>query len=586
LVQSSITPDLQGHRALWRLESQLPAEIRAELNGQSVMLSHLLYCRGLRSSAAIHDFFARRPVSHDPFLMSGMEPAVERIGRAVEAGERVAVYGDFDCDGITAAAVLLETLHGLGLQPVAHIPTREDGHGLHPEALAALSDSGIDLLVTADCGITAIEEVQVARGMGLDVIVTDHHEPRPDGSLPNCPVVAPTTLDSAYPFRTLCGAGVAYKLAQGLAARLPHAPDPDALLDLVALGTVADVVPMRDENRSLVMRGLEYLKRTSRPGLVALFEAAGVDPSRIDPTSIGFYLAPRINAANRMATPQLAYDLLTATDPEVAREVAQQLSRLNSDRQTLVAGKLTEVLSLFGEPAALASDVAEGRRAPVVVVDGDWPTGISGLLASKLAETYGLPAFVGALDPGGLMAVSARGIPGVRIDELLESCETALPGGLFVGYGGHSRAGGFRVAADRWKLTRSILEEQAQRQIQIDAVGAVLSIDAEVPLAHLTIGAAKQILSLAPFGMDFSEPLFLGRNVTLKRLSPVSGGRHARCRFMQSGRPMDGVFFNAPKEFMDLPLETPLDLVFHLQLNEWQGRLKPEIRLRDWRLSR
>ena len=269
--------ELRGHRALWQVAAPISAELRGALDGASVMLAHLLYCRGYRSVEEIRTFLQGDQVSHDPFLMPDMEIAVERIGVAAGRREQVAVYGDFDCDGITAAAAIVETLIGLGLTPQVHIPTREDGHGLHPEALARLADAGVTLLVTADCGVTSMEEVLVAQGMGMDVIVTDHHEVRADGSLPACPVVNPTRHDSLYPFRFLSGAGVAYKLAQALRARLPHAPDPDVLLDLIALGTIADVVPLRDENRSLVARGIQYLRDTQRRGLLALYEVAGVD---------------------------------------------------------------------------------------------------------------------------------------------------------------------------------------------------------------------------------------------------------------------------------------------------------------------
>jgi len=576
---------LRGQRALWRLETLMPDEIRGALDAESPMLSHLLYCRGYRTLPRIRAFFAQGIVSHDPFLLPDMEASVQRILAAQTRGEVVAVYGDFDCDGITSAAALIETLTGLGLNPIAHIPTREDGHGLHPEALASLRDRGVTLIVTADCGVNAIEEVRVARGMGMDVVVTDHHQARVDGSLPDCPTVDPTRHDSTYPFPSLCGAGVVYKLAQALALRSPRAPDPEALLDLVALGTVADVVPLRDENRSLVMQGLERLKRTRRPGLLALFEAASVDQRRIDPVGLSFYLAPRINAANRMATPQLAYDLLTAGDPAIAAGLAAQLSEYNRQRQVLVSEKFAEVIERLGDPADLAQHVATGTQPPVLVVIGEWPAGISGLLASKLVDIYGLPAFVGTQVASNIISVSARGVPGVHIDEMLEACESALAGGLFLGHGGHARAGGFRVDAAKLETARSLLEEQARDQLGSDLLGAVLAIDAELPLRKLTLAAAQAIRSLAPFGMEFAEPLFLSRDVTLQRISAFSANRHARLRFRQGEAWMDGICFNAHPALLQLPLETRLDVVFHFQINEFNGTLKPEMTVQDWRIA-
>lgn len=576
---------IRGNKCLWRLEQPMPADVREALNGMSPMLCHLLYYRGYRTVAEIEAFFSQGAVSHDPFLLTDMGEAVERITRAIEGGERVAVYGDFDCDGVTSAAVLVATLRGCGIEPIAHIPTRADGHGLHPEALAALADASVELVITADCGITAIEEVQVARGMGMEVIVTDHHEARADGSLPDCPTVCPTRHDSEYPCRFLCGVGVVYKLAQALSGRVPAAPDPEEVLDLVALGTVADVVQMRDENRSLVIRGLKRLQATQRPGLLALFRAAGVDPRRIDPISIGFYLAPRINAANRMASPQLAYDLITATDDDVADQLAAQLSTYNQQRQDLVAEKIAKIAEEIGDPSRITVEVLEGRRPPLLLLTGDWPVGISGLLASKLVDIYGLPAFVGSDAGDGIVSVSARSIPGVHIDEILEGCESSLPGGLFLGYGGHSGAGGFRVHQEHFPLARSALEQETSRQVRLEEVGAVLQIDAEVSLAALSVQSAQQLRSLAPFGSGFPEPLFLVRNVTLLRRSVVGDGKHARFTLQRGETCVDGVSFHAEPSFLELPLESKLDTVLHLQLNEWNGLVKPEMRLRDWRLS-
>ncbi|HCG02301.1 MAG TPA: single-stranded-DNA-specific exonuclease RecJ [Chloroflexi bacterium] len=583
MIETPTEPELRGHRARWQIQPRLPDEIRRELGDRSVMAAHLLYCRGFRSLEDIQGFFEAKPVSHDPFLMPDMEAAVSRIALARQQGEKVAVYGDFDCDGITSAAVLQETLTSLGLDPIVHIPERVDGHGLHPETLAMLQGRGVSLVVTADCGITAIEEVIVAKGLGLDVIITDHHEPRPDGSLPDCLVVAPTRLHSEYPFRSLCGAGVVYKLAQALATRLPGALDPSDLLDLVAMGTVADVVPLRDENRSLVISGIERLRETRRPGLRALFRAAEVDPSRIDPISIGYYLAPRINAANRMASPQLAYELLTATDATEADRLAERLSDLNRQRQALVDTMLAMLLEEFGDPLALAEAVVAGERSPILVTLGDWPAGISGLLASKLVDVYGLPAFVATRD-GELVIASARGAAGARIDEILEWCEASRPGGLFDGYGGHSRAGGFRVQADRWSETQVILADQAGR-IEIDALGAVLEVDAEVSLRQLNFHAGKLIHSLAPFGMEFAEPLFLARNVVLRGKQPTVGDKHVRVRLSQSNAFAGGMFFNAPSEFLELPLDTAMDVLFHVSLNEWKGTLAVETQIRDWRIA-
>ncbi|HLJ66099.1 MAG TPA: single-stranded-DNA-specific exonuclease RecJ [Chloroflexota bacterium] len=581
------TPDieLRGQRARWRIEPQIPDEIRAELAGESVMLAHLLYCRGFTTAEQIRAFLAGGTISHDPFLLPDMDAAVERIATAIERGERVAVYGDFDCDGITSAVVLVETLRALGGEPIPYLPSREDGHGLHPEGLAALSDQGATLVVTADCGVSAIEEVRVARGMGMDVVVTDHHEVRADLSLPDCPVVNPTRHDSEYPCRHLCGVGVAFKLVQALSRRMPGRVDPDSLLDLVALGTVADVASLVDENRSLVIRGLDRLRSTRRPGLLALFEVAGVDPARIDPISVSFYLAPRINAANRMASPQLAYDLITAGDPAEAMRLAHRLSAHNQERQLLVAETLQGITAQLGDPETVAGEIRAGRRPPLLIVVGTWPAGISGLLAAKLVDAYGVPAFAGTDAGAGTISVSARGVPGVHIDELIERCEAALPAGLFLGYGGHASAGGFRIEAAKLPQARELLAEQSTASIRIDEIGAALTIDAEVGLRRLTLDAARRVRSLAPFGMGFPEPLFLTRGARLKRLSARQDSAHVKLTLQQGDGLIDGIYFNATDEFRRLPIWSALDVVYHLQIDQWQGLQKPQACIRDWRES-
>lgn len=577
------TSVLRGQRAIWRIEEQIPMDLRDALDGESVMLSHLLYCRGYRTLDAIRAFFSGAPVSHDPFLLPDIEAAVERIAAAVHDGERVAVYGDFDCDGLTSAAVLESALRALGLDPVVLIPTREDGHGLHPEALARLHDAGVSLIVTADCGVSAVEEVRVARAMGMDVIVTDHHEPRADGSVPDCLVIAPTVKGSCYPCRFLCGVGLAYKLTQALAARIPGALDPDETLDLVALGTIADIVPLLDENRSLVIRGLKRLQGTTRPGLLALFGAANVDPQKVDPVAVGYYLAPRINAANRMATPQLAYDLLTATDAETAADLAALLSEHNQQRQRLVEEHAAALVEEIGPPADVAEAVMRHERPPALIKIGHWPKGISGLLATKLVDVYGLPAFAGTDLGGDTIAVSARGVPGVRIDQILEGCEAALPGGIFLGYGGHAGAGGFSVERDRIDTALALLEDEVTRHVSVEEIGALLTIDAQVSLSALTLLAAQQVRSIAPFGVGFTEPLFLARGVTIRSMRTGNGRAPVRVRVEQDGAYRDAIWFKPPAEFLRLGTGAAVDLVFHLQIDDYQGLSRPQLRIRDWR---
>lgn len=579
------TAELRGHRARWLISDMMPIDLRDRFRASGVMSAHLLYCRGYTEAEAIELCLEQALIDYDPFLMPDVREAVARIESAVSNHERVAVYGDFDCDGMTAAAALVETLSAYGLDPLVYIPERDAGHGLTPQGLAALSEADVTLIVTADCGIGAVEEVEIAKGMGMDVVVTDHHQPRADGVLPDCPVVSPTRHDSQYPFPFLCGAGVVYKLAQALHASHPGNANPDDLLDLVGLATIADVVPLLDENRSLAIRGLRSLQSTTRPGLLALFAACEIEPSRVDATSVGFYVAPRLNAANRMATPRLAYDLITASDAAAATPLAAHLSALNGQRQTLVTRHLQRLLSEIGDAKIFGDEVRAGKRSPIVIAMGDWPPGISGLLASKLVDTYGVPAFVGSTAGTETTSVSARGTALARIDEILEECAAAHEDGLFLGYGGHAGAGGFRIATTDLERARESLESASRHHVTAEHTGKTLIVDAEVPLRVLHIAAVDKVRELAPFGNGFPEPLFLTRGVTVVKAARIPGGEHVRLTVAQNGIRMPAVCFGAGSALLQIPLGSRIDIVFHVDINEWQGMRAVELRIRDWRFG-
>jgi single-stranded-DNA-specific exonuclease len=521
-------------------------------------------------------------VEYDPYALPDMEAAEKRIRLALAAGERIAVYGDFDCDGLTATALLVQTLKALGGDPVVVIPTRLDGHGLQWEQLRALAEGGVTLVISADCGISASDEVAMAQTQGLDVIITDHHTPPSNGSLPNCPVVSPSRPDSRYPFPYLCGVGVAYKLAQVLLANEECSRE---LLDLVVLGTLADVVPLRDENRSFVLQGLDHLRSTERPGLRALFAVAGIEPTQVTPTAVAFYLAPRINAANRMADPHLAYDLITARDSVTAARLANELNTHNRLRQELVSEHLEPLLASLGSSAELVQAVRDGRRPPLLFVEGTWPSGISGLLASKLAEAYGLPTVVVAQQEGEVVGASVRSIPGVDISELLEICQSSRPG-LFLRYGGHTGAGGFAVRVEHLAEARTALEEVAAIHVPRETVGVILHIDAEVSLAQIDLHAVSQVERLAPFGAGFPEPLFLTRHVYLTERRLVGReGKHLQIRVRRGQAHVRGVLFNHDAPLTLVAESEPVDIVFSLGRDEWQGESYPKIYIRDWRRS-
>lgn len=544
------------------------------------MLIHLLGQRGYSTADEIADFFDGRPPEHDPMALPDMRSAVARIRQAADMGQKVAVFGDFDCDGLTASAVLHGVLRELGLHPRVVIPTRQQGHGLSLQHIEALASSGVDLIITADCGIGDIGQVDAARGLGTDVIVTDHHQPNPDGSLPACLVVSPSRLDSEYPWPSLSGAGVAYKLAQAL---LENPARYEEYLDLVALGTVADVVALRDENRTLVSKGLRRLQETQRCGLRALFGVAGVDSRRIDSASVGFYLGPRINAANRLADPQTALDLILATDPAQAHHIAQELNTRNGERQAIVDRELPLLLEQIGPPPEVALEIRDGRRPPIICVAGDWPPGVSGLLANGLADAYSVPALAASAREPGVMAASGRSVRDVNILELLHVVDRAVPG-AFLGFGGHSLACGFTARLETLDEIYRCLETAAKERVPVGDLGARLTIDARIKLSQVDMRSLELVEKLGPYGRDFSEPAFLARGIYVQRRQRLGGnGKHLKAIACSGTTKIPAMLFACDPELAEYSEDLPIDAVFNLQRDDWNGASRPMISIRDWR---
>ena len=448
------------------------------------------------------------------------------------------------------------------------------------ERLAQLAGDGVQLVISADCGITDLKPTRVASELGMDVIVTDHHQPLPDGSLPDCPVVSPSRLDSTYPWPYLSGAGVVYKVIQ---AMVGPAESSDRFLDLIALGTVADVVPLRDENRGLVIKGLACLRDTPRCGLRALFHVAGVESSRLNQTSVSYYLAPRINAANRMADPQLAYDLFAATDPARANDIAALLNEHNAGRQNLVARHIEEIVEELGDEASIALDVQNGRRAPLLCVKGNWPPGVSGLLASQLTERYGLPAIVASPRDQEVHSASGRSINAVNILSILEACHGKADG-VFLRHGGHSAACGFTVPSSAVDVAFELLEGAARGIVSTEQLGSVLRIDAWVKLGQVDLQSLERIESLAPYGEQFPEPVFIATGVYVQHRRRIGGnGQHMKMKAKSGRVVIDTIMFNCDQELAEYPENQPVDLAVSIERNEWQGQMWPQLRIHDWR---
>lgn len=543
----------------WTDPAAPPPEVAQELADFDPLQRQLLYQRGLKTREAAQAFLeAESATGHDPWGLRGMDAAVERLIRAVRSQEPIVVYGDYDADGVLATALLVEALEAHGAKVSAYIPDRfDEGYGLHAQALTALAQQGARVVVTVDCGTRSVAEAEHASRLGIDLIITDHHVPGP--TLPRAiAVVNPRRPDETYPFRGLSGVGVAHKLAQALTSRLRGgAAAWDRALDLVALGTIADLAPLLGENRQLVRAGLRRLQRVERPGLKALYQAAGVKPERTNAVTVGFILAPRLNAAGRLESALSAFHLLRTTEVEEARDLAGLLDRLNRERQDLTR-----------EMVALARQrwEQEGREdEPVVFVAGpEFHEGVVGLAAGRLAEALYRPVVV-AVRGEEVTKGSARSIPGFHITKALDTCQD-----LLLRYGGHSRAAGFSLQTQDLADFAASLQSYARRVLRPEDLQPRLQIDAWVRLESLTPRLMEFLQQLEPFGEGNPAPVFGARDVHVVRARQVGKDRsHLKLTLRQGGIVFDAIGFRLGQRWEDLPER--VDVAFHFEVNEYQG---------------
>lgn len=498
-----------------------------------------------------------------------MDKAVARIREALRNDELIAVYGDYDADGVTATALLVELLRKLGGRVLPYIPHRlVEGYGLNHEALRKLREEGASLAITVDCGIGSLVEVEYARSLGLDIIVTDHHDVH-DELPPAVAVINPKRADSEYPFRSFSGVGVGYKLAQALISSLTGetaTEQADQWLDLVALGTVADVVPLLGENRTLVTKGLAVLNSTQRVGIKELVRLAGLPMGALDEGHIGYGICPRINAAGRIDDAIVAYELLT-TD---STSEAQRLARILEDRNAL-RQRLTEAALVKAREAA-AEQLSES--AVLVIEDGDFSAGIVGLVAAKLVEEYGRPVVV--LETGEEYSRgSARSIPQFDIAAALGECSA-----LLLRYGGHAGAAGLAIRTDLVDLFRRRLSAIANRELEGKTVGPMLLVDVELPLNLVTWEMQQNIARLAPFGAGNPEPVLVSRGVRVREKRAVGrDGSHLRLVLQSDGARFNAVGFRMGARVELIP--PVVDVAYTVAVNEWNGSRRLELRLRD-----
>lgn len=581
----------------WRLlpHDRPKAERLARVLQLSPLVAQLLLNRGIDAPEPARRFLDA-PISglHPPRLLPGLDEAVERISRAVEARQRICVYGDYDVDGVTGSAILLQMLRLLGAKPDLYLPHRlTEGYGLNREALRQIAANGNQLVITVDCGIASLAEAEEARRLGLQLIITDHHEMKAE--LPAADVlVHPRLPGSGYPFGGLCGAGVALKLAWGLAMRKCGGERVseiyrEALLEavgLAALGVIADVVPLQDENRILVRYGLDRLARRPPAGILALCEAAQLDPTALRAADIGYKIAPRINAAGRLGQAQVAVELLTTGRRERAVDLARHLERLNADRQKLER-----------ETVQRAKQLVESERRDhdpaLILASADWHGGIVGIVAGRLAELYGRPALMVTLpkalaaedgEPARVATGSGRSIAGVALHEALTAC-----GDLLLGHGGHEAAAGFRLLPEKLDAFRERFCQYVARQFPTGLPTPELPLDAEAPLAALTIGLLGDLDRLEPYGSKNRRPLFLagGLQVEGEPRKVGQGERHLSFRVRQGTVTMKAIAWNMADRLPDLlSAGGACCLALTPKRNEWNGRVSVDLEVADFQPGR
>jgi single-stranded-DNA-specific exonuclease len=564
------------HPKHWQVAPPAPPSHLTRLGHLSPIIVQVLYNRGLSTLDDVDVFLNAQEDTTNPFGLPDMGVAVTRIRQALRAREPIVVYGDFDADGVTATVLLVQTLQALGAQVRPYIPHRVDeGYGLHQEALTQLADDGARLIVTVDCGVRSLEEIVYANHLGLDIVITDHHsvgQQLPDAVA----VIDPKRSDSNHPFKELAGVGVAYRLAQALLRSHRETPvtkqelllEEDDLLDLVALGTVADLVPLMGENRILVQRGLRCINRMERPGIDALCRNAGIRSGAVDATSIGFALGPRLNAAGRVAHAKNAYQLLDTTYPAEAERLASRLGQLNRQRQQLTLKTQERARQLALE--------ASGDSPLLFAASPDFLAGIVGLAASRLVDEFYRPAIVVEMGEDTSRG-SARSIPEFHITEALDDCSD-----LLVQYGGHAAAAGFTVRNNDIDILASRLRELASRRLTGIDLTPVLSVDAEVKLTDMSWDLQRALAELEPCGYGNPHPLFLSRNVRVTDHRSVgNAGKHLKLTLSDGWNTWDGIAFNQGEWTGKLP--DLVDIVYHLEINEWNSLRRLQLNVQDIR---
>ena len=554
---------------IWKVSQLEAGAVNALVgSGYAPLAAMVLASRGIGDDRQARAYLDCNAPLLDPFLMTDMDKAAGRVGLAMSRGEKIAVFGDYDVDGITATCLLTDFLRRHGADVVSYIPGRlEEGYGLNPIAIHQLHAEGVKLIVTVDCGITAVSEAELCKQLGIDLVITDHHECKQ--TLPAAvAVVDPHRCDGGYPHKNLSGVGVAFKLASALCGSQETVLEEYA--DMVCLGTVADVMPLQGENRVFVARGLESLAHTKRPGIAALMAECGCAPEAVSASSIGFMLAPRINAAGRMGQIDLAVELFLTDDPDKAAEAARGLCELNRQRQAVESEIYRQAVSMLpmGKPPEA-----------IVLADESWHQGVVGIVASRIAEEYACPTFLICLD-GEHGKASSRSHGGFN---LFASLSALSP--LLESYGGHELAAGFTISrANIPEFRRQICALAAQYYTD-DVPRTVLDVDCAVSPELLTLHNVDSLQMLEPCGNGCPKPVLMMKNLTIDRISMVGGGRHMRLRLCSGHTYLNAIYFSANPQTVSIQPGDLVDVAFTPQVNEFRGTRTVQMNVIDIRPS-
>ena len=558
---------------LWKLAPAASDEYKERFPELEPAVVQLLYNRGLKTQEQVDEFFHPDYSQdlHDPYLFRDMVKAVNRLYEAIAQKELITVFGDYDADGVCAAAILTTVLEKLGAQVKAYLPHREkEGYGLNPKAVEELSADGTKIVITCDCGISNAPEVELARNKGLEVIITDHHS-LPENIPAALAIIHPQVSGETYPFKYLAGGGVAFKLAQALLvsekSRLSTAEkekEEKWLLDLVAISTVADMVPLLGENRTLLSYGLIVLKKTRNQGLQQIIRQARLDPEKIDPRAISFSIAPRINAAGRMNHANLAFYLLRETDDSRAEQLARDLNQSNLDRQSLTETVVKE-----------AQELNLNLEEKILIFHKpDWPAGLLGLIASRLLKIYNRPCIV-MTDNNGNLVASGRSIKEFNITRVLQDNKD-----LLVKFGGHPQACGFTITEENMPLLAGKLAEAATEQLDQEKFLPTLEVEMELDFTKISWSLLDLLEQFKPFGMANEEPIFVSHDISVVNRRKVgSGEQHLKLDLTKDGKFIGAIAFGLGNT--DLKNGDRIDIAYNLSINEWNGNREIQMKVKD-----